>query len=52
MIPLLYIDPSSASLIFQAAAGAILAGGLTVRLWWGRMRYIISALFGHGHKGE
>jgi len=52
MISLLYIDPSSGSLFFQAVAGAILAGGLTVRLWWGRMRDIISGLFGHRHKGE
>jgi len=52
MILLLYIDPNSASLFFQALAGAILAGGLTVRLWWSRMRHIISGLFGRRDKDE
>ena len=52
MILLLYIDPSSGSLFFQAVAGAILAGGLTVRLWWNRMRHIVSGLLGRRDKGE
>ncbi len=35
---LAYIDPGSGSFLFQAAIGAALAAGMSVKLFWRRIR--------------
>ncbi len=36
--PLLYLDPGSGSIIIQAILAALLGIGLTLRLFWGRIK--------------
>jgi hypothetical protein len=32
-----YVDPGSGSFLFQAAIGALLAAGVAVKVFWGRI---------------
>jgi hypothetical protein len=40
MFILAYIDPGTGSIILQALIGAILAGLVTVRFYWGKVKGI------------
>ncbi len=33
-----YIDPGSGSIILQAILGAIAAGGLTIKIYWNKLK--------------
>jgi hypothetical protein len=35
-----YIDPGSGSIILQAILGAIAAGGLTIKIYWNKLKNI------------
>ena len=46
-----YLDPGTGSLIIQMVAGAFLAAGMTIKLWWGHVKSVVSRLFS-SRKGE
>ena len=46
-----YLDPGTGSLIIQMVAGAVLAGGMTVKLWWGHVKSFTSRIL-RSRKGE
>ena len=40
-----YLDPGTGSFIFQMALAALLAGLVTVKLWWKKLILMISRFF-------
>jgi len=52
MIPPLYIDPSSGSLVFQVIAGTIIGGLVTIKMWWRRLKTNITGLFRWKNKNK
>jgi len=45
-----YLDPGTGSLIIQIIAGAFLAIAMTFKLWWWRVKRLITKLFRLGGK--
>ncbi len=41
----LYLDPGSGSMIFQALIGALIGVGITVKIYWDRLKFKVSSRF-------
>jgi hypothetical protein len=50
--PEAYVDPGSASYLFQLAAGAALGGLFVVRTYWGRMKASLGRVLRFGRATE
>ena len=40
-----YLDPGSGSMIFQALIGALIGVGITVKIYWDRLKFKVSSRF-------
>ena len=40
-----YIDPGSGSIIFQALIGALIGLGITLKIYWDKIKYKLSSRF-------
>ncbi len=45
-----YIDPGTGSFLFQAAIGALLAAGMSVKVFWRRIKARFGASDPHEHR--
>lgn len=41
----LYLDPGSGSMIFQAIIGALVGVGITVKIYWEKIKFKLSSRF-------
>lgn len=48
MLHLAYLDPGTGAIVFQAIAGAVLAVLFTFKLWFFKIKLIITGWFGRG----
>ena len=39
-----YLDPGTGSLAFQALIGVLMAAVLTIKVWWGKLKSVVTGL--------
>ena len=40
-----YIDPGSGSIVFQVIIGILVGIGITVKMYWAKLKYLLSSRF-------